>query len=386
MQFRADKSSGNKLSALGFGCMRFPQIGSEAERMVLSAVQGGVNFFDTAYLYPNNEKTLGAILKKLKLREKVYIATKLPISLCKTYEDFDKFLLQQLKRLQTDYIDYYLLHNITVLEQWEDLKELGIEKWFAEKKASGQIRQIGFSYHGSGDVFPKLLDAYSWEFCMIQYNYYDENYQAGKKGLLLAAEKGLSVIVMEPLLGGRLATGLPKKAKELFANANPNKTPAEWALQWLWNHEEVTVVLSGMSNTAQAEANMKAASDFMPLKSEELAVFDNVAEVFRQSFKVKCTGCNYCLPCPKGIDIPARLTAYNASYAQSYFTGLVLYLTGMGAVAKKPISVYDCNNCGKCEKQCPQSIKIREELKKVGKRMESLPFRIFVKLMRLFIR
>lgn len=221
---------------------------------------------------------------------------------------------------------------------------------------------------------------------MIQYNYYDENYQAGKRGLQEAARRDLPVIIMEPLLGGRLATGLPKKAEEIFKAADAEKTPAEWALQWIWNHTEATVVLSGMTNAAQAEANMKAASEFSPLEDADLAVYSDVIDVFKESFKVRCTGCNYCLPCPKSIDIPARLTAYNTSYAQSYFTGLVMYFTGMGIMSKNPISVYTCNNCGKCEKACPQGIEIRKELKNVGRRLEPLPIRALMRIVKFILR
>jgi hypothetical protein len=366
--------------------MRFPPIGNEAERMVLAAIEGGVNFFDTAYIYPNSEKTLGAILKKHGLREKIFIATKMPISMCKKYEDFDKFFYEQLRRLQTDFIDYYFMHNIVSFAQWESMLELGIEKWLVEKKASGQIKRVGFSYHGSGEEFSKVLDSYAWEFCLIQYNYYDENYQAGKKGLLAAAQKGIPIFIMEPLLGGKLATGLPKKAREMFSDADAKKTPAEWAFNWLWNHKEITVVLSGMTNKQQAEENIRAAANFRPLLPEELTVYSDVVEVFKKSFKVKCTACNYCLPCPKGINIPSCLSAYNASYAQSYFTGIAMYLTGTGALSPHPASVRLCNNCGLCEKACPQNIKIRHELKKISSRFEPLPFRALLKIARAFLR
>ncbi|MCL2225694.1 MAG: aldo/keto reductase [Defluviitaleaceae bacterium] len=386
MIYRTCKASGNKLSALGFGCMRFPQMGGEAERMVLAAIESGVNFFDTAYIYPNSEKTLGAILNKHGLRQKVFIATKMPISMTKSYADFDKYFNEQLRRLKTDYIDYYLIHNISNFTQWEMTRELGIFEWLAGKKASGQIRHVGFSYHGSGEDFPRVLDSYAWEFCMLQYNYYDENYQAGKKGLQLASEKGLSVLVMEPLLGGRLATGLPKKAEEAFRAADPKKSPAEHAFRWVWNHEEVTVTLSGMTSEKQARENIHAFSNFTPLQPADLSVYAQVISIFQKSFKVKCTGCNYCLPCPKQIDIPARLSAYNASFAQSYFTGLLMYYTGMGIMSRNPISVHLCNNCGKCEKNCPQHIPIRKELKKVATRFESLPFRLLLKAVKFVLR
>ncbi|MCL1877240.1 MAG: aldo/keto reductase [Defluviitaleaceae bacterium] len=384
MQYRVCKASGNKLSILGFGCMRFPPLGNEAERMVLSAIDGGVNFFDTAYLYPGSEKTLGAILKKSGKRDKVFVATKLPLAMCKKYEDFERFFQKQLARLQTDYIDYYFMHNITSMAWWQTMLDLGIARWIAEKKASGQIRQIGFSYHGSGEEFPKVLNSYPWEFCMIQYNYYDENYQAGKRGLLAAAEKNLTVFVMEPLLGGKLVN-LPKKAEEPFRLANPNKTPVEWALNWIWNHDEVTLLLSGMTNTAQTAANIRTATDFAPISDSDLAVYRDVKAEFAKSFRVKCTACNYCLPCPKGIDIPARLSAYNTSFAQNYFTGLTMYVTGMGIASRNPISSHLCNACGKCEKACPQGLAVSSEIKKVAQRFEPLPIRILMRIVRAFM-
>ncbi|MCL1863124.1 MAG: aldo/keto reductase [Defluviitaleaceae bacterium] len=385
MKYREDKISGNMLSILGMGCMRFPQVGGEAERTVLKAIEGGVNFFDTAYIYPGSEKTLGGILAKHNKRSEVFIATKMPIGMCKKYEDFDKFFDEQLYRLQTDYVDYYFMHNIINMAQWDDVLALGIEKWVTEKKAAGKIRRIGFSYHGSGEEFPRVLDSFDWEFCMIQYNYYDENYQAGKNGLKAAASRGLPIFIMEPLLGGKLAAGLPPKAEAIFKAYDANKTPAEWALQWVWNHTEATVVLSGMTNAGQAEANMKAASSFVPLSEAELASYTDVVDVFRESFKVRCTSCNYCLPCPKNIDIPARLSAYNASYAQGYFAGLVMYFTGMGIMNKTPIWINSCNNCGKCEKDCPQGIEIRKELKKVGRRLEPRVLRGLIRVVKFIV-
>jgi len=385
MQYREDKVSGNKLSMLGLGCMRFPRDKAETERMVLAAIEGGVNFFDTAYIYPNSEKTLGEILTKHDKRKDVYIATKLPLMMCKSADDFDKFFNEQLGRLKTDYVDYYFLHNVSSFAQWDTFRKLGIEQWIEEKKKAGQIRRIGFSYHGSCNDFLKILDSYPWEFCMIQYNYYDENYQAGKKGLLAAAQKGVPVIVMEPLLGGRLATGLPKQAVRIFAEADPNLTPADWALWWLWNQSGVTVVLSGMSSTLIVESNLRSAQNFRTLTDKESAVYDSMVEVFRESYKVNCTGCNYCLPCPKGINIPSCFSAYNTSYAQGLRSGIMLYATSTAAVTKNPTSPRLCNDCGKCEKACPQNLPIREDLKKVAGRLEPLPIRLGLSLIRRII-
>ncbi|MCL2531266.1 MAG: aldo/keto reductase [Oscillospiraceae bacterium] len=384
MQYRNNKQ-GQPLSALGLGCMRFPHSKAETESLILAAIEGGVNFFDTAYLYPNSEKTLGAILAKHNKREKVYIGTKLPLLTCKGPQDFDRYFNEQLRRLQTDYIDYYFLHNVPDFALWEKFRDWGIEAWVAERKKAGQIRNFGFSYHGTCADFLKVIDAHAWDFCMIQYNYYDVHYQAGQAGLKAAAAKNIPVFVMEPLLGGRLATGLPKQAIDLFNKANQQLSPADWALRWLWNQSEVTLVLSGMSSTQQVQQNMRAASEFKPLSDAELAIYDDVVALFRKSYKIPCTGCNYCLPCPKGINIPACLSAYNSSYAQGFTTGISLYVNSTAALSKHPVGPYQCNGCGKCERQCPQNIAIAKALKKTAGRLEPLPLRLGLAATRKFL-
>ena len=382
MQYRIDKASGNKLSMLGMGCMRFPRDKAETERMILKAIEKGVNFFDTAYIYPGSEKTLGGILARNNKREKVYIATKLPLLMIKTAADFDKIFAEQLKRLQTDYIDYYFLHSVSNHAQWDKLRALGIEAWLEKKKKSGAIRNVGFSYHGTCEDFLKILAEYPWGFCMVQYNYYDENYQVGRKGVETAAQGGVSVMIMEPLLGGRLATGLPKKAADRFAKADPNKPPANWALDWLWHQPAVTVAVSGMSSTDILEKNLHAMENFQPLTDAQLAVYSDVVTVFRDAYKINCTGCNYCLPCPMGINIPACLAAYNARYVQGYITGMTLYMTSTAAIRQETLSPHKCNQCGKCEKHCPQYIPIRKELKRVTRKMEPLPVRALLAIVR----
>jgi len=382
MQYREDKVSGNKLSALGLGCMRFPRDKAETERMILTAIEGGINFFDTAYIYPNSEVTLGEILAKNNKRNDVYIATKLPMIMCKKTDDFEKLFNEQLRRLQTDYIDYYFIHNISDNADWERLKNLGIEQWLAEKKETGQIRQIGFSFHGTFDEFVKILDSYAWGFCMIQLNYFDENYQAGKRGLQAAADRDVAVMVMEPLLGGTLATGLPKQATQILEKADPGLTPADWAFWWLWNQKEVTVVLSGMSSTEIMENNLRSIGNFRPLTEKELSVYADVIDVFRKSYKINCTGCNYCMPCPKGINIPACFIAYNMSYVKGYVKGATLHITSTAGVTSNPKSPRLCNQCGNCEKLCPQKLPIINDLKKVAGRFEHLPIRMVIGLLR----
>jgi predicted aldo/keto reductase-like oxidoreductase len=386
MQYRDDKVSGNKLSILGLGCMRFSRNMAETERMILAAIEGGVNYFDTAYIYPGSEETLGTILGKHKKRESVFIATKLPLIMCKGPGDFDKFFNKELERLQTDYIDYYLMHMITGSAQWEQFCRWGIEQWIAEKKRAGKIRRAGFSFHGGYGEFITVLNAYQWDFCQIQYNYSNENFQAGKEGLKAAAAKGLPVIIMEPLLGGKLATGLPKEALASFAKADPSLTPAAWGLRWLWNQSEVTCVLSGMNTAAQMVENLRAAKHARPLTGAELAVYAEVVGIFNRAYRIHCTGCNYCMPCPAGVNIPGCFAAYNASFAQGFTTGMQQFFTSTAAVSKSPAGPRLCIECGKCEGHCPQHLPIRSALKQVAGRLEPLPVRAALSIARRFLR
>ncbi|MCL2508691.1 MAG: aldo/keto reductase [Oscillospiraceae bacterium] len=385
MQYRIDPKTGNKLSALGFGCMRFPkgiagQIDiDKSAALIKSAVDRGMNYFDTAYIYGGSEIALGQIFKRYpELREKIYIASKLHFHHVKSYSDLDRILNTQLERLGTDHIDYYLMHNLTAPSDWEGLCALGVESWIAEQKAAGRIRQIGFSYHGSQGDYAKLLECYSWEFTLIQYNYSDENYQAGKAGLQKAAAMGLPVMIMEPLLGGRLATGIPKQAVKLFEQAAPGRSPAAWAMRWLWDQPEVTVVLSGMNSMAQLDDNINTAENAIPgcLSASEREVYPQVVKIFRESYKIPCTGCNYCMPCPKRVNIPGCFAAYNASYAVDLFTGFQQYTTTSNiSDPKSNSSARNCVKCGKCVKECPQNIDIPAQLKRVARRLEPAPMR-----------
>jgi predicted aldo/keto reductase-like oxidoreductase len=392
MQYRNDPKSGNALSVLGFGCMRFPRgpggvDTKKTEQLILSAIAGGVNYFDTAYIYGNSEIVLGEILQKNNVRDKIFLATKLPFGRCKSREDFEKLFCSQLERLKTDYIDYYLIHNISDAALWHGLCEQGIEDWIAEKKASGQIRNFGFSFHGAQNGFLSLLDAYDWDFCQIQYNYMDENYQAGRVGLRKAHEKGLPVIIMEPLLGGKLATGLPTKALKRFKEANADLSPASWAFRWLWNQPEVTVVLSGMNSAEQLDDNLKTAESVKAgmLSDEESAAFGPVIEAFREAYKIPCTGCNYCMPCPHGVNIPGCFAAYNTRHAVGIVAGYQQYITSTGVNRpEKNYSSKRCVKCGACEKKCPQHIEIIKSLELVAKRMEPFWFRVVIRLVRKF--
>ena len=285
MQYRKDRY-GNPISALGFGCMRFTRKGrafdiDKAEKEVLRAIELGVNYFDTAYLYVGNEACLGEILSRNHLREKVNIATKLPQYKIVSAEGIESCFQEELRRLKTDYIDYYLMHMLTDIASWERLEKLGIRDWIARKKREGAIRQIGFSFHGNTEMFLKILNAYDWDFCQIQYNYMDENAQAGRKGLQAAVEKGIPVIIMEPLRGGRLVELLPEKAKALMERHTPRRSPAEWAMRWLWNQPEVTCVLSGMNSLDMVEENCRVASETEAgeFGSEEEAFFAELRRI-----------------------------------------------------------------------------------------------------------
>ncbi|MDR0411858.1 MAG: aldo/keto reductase [Treponema sp.] len=394
MQYRLDKVSGNKLSVLGFGCMRFPRgIGGgidmrKTESLVMNAIERGVNYFDTAYIYPGSEEALGAVLEKNGARERVFIATKLPLVFLKSSADFDRFFDKELERLRTDHIDYYLMHMLTNRAQWDRLCTWGIAAWIAEKKNSGKIRRIGFSFHGSQAEFLQILDAYPWEFCQIQYNYSDENFQAGKTGLKAAAEKGTPVVIMEPLLGGKLANGLPDEAVKIFKRANPSLSPAGWALKWVWNHEEATVVLSGMNAQAQLDDNIAVAESAVPgcLEEAEAAVFTDVRAVLNASYKIHCTGCNYCMPCPKGVNIPGCFAAYNAVFAMGFVQGMQQFVTSTTPTSPKRASPGQCVKCGACERHCPQHLPIIKDLQIVRRKMEPGWFRLGIAIARKFLK
>ena len=374
MKYREDKY-GNKLSVLGFGCMRFKKkVGriqmQEAERQVMAAFNNGVNYFDTAFIYPGSESAIGEIFEKNNIRDKVYIATKLPPQLMRSTEILDKLFNEQLKRLRTDHIDFYLMHMMADIKVWERLKSIGIEKWIEDKKASGAIRQVGFSYHGGSEMFCKIIDAYDWDMCLIQYNYMDEHTQAGRKGLYHAHAKGIPVMIMEPLRGGKLVKDLPKEAEDIFAAHPVQHAPAQWAFRWLWNQPEVGVVLSGMNSDEMVADNIKTAceTEIGEITAEDEAMLKNVVKAINAKMKVACTGCNYCIPCPRGINISAVFSAYNRRYSKNKFAGFKEYVkctTGKNSPASA------CIGCGKCETHCPQSIEIRAQLKEAEKEFET---------------
>ena len=384
MNYRNDRY-GNPISILGFGCMRFPKKQGkihmeETEAEILEAIRLGVNYFDTAYIYPGSEAALGEILKKNNLRHQVKIATKLPHYLIRSKQGLEKLFQEQLKRLQTDYVDYYLMHMLCDVDTWEKMKNLGIGEWIEEKRRTGAIRQVGFSYHGNSDMFIKLVDAYDWDFCQIQYNYMDEHTQAGRRGLNHAAAKGIPVVIMEPLRGGKLVNDLPDAALKIF-NSNPRGyTPAQWALRWLWDQKEVTCVLSGMNSMEMLHDNLNTASNVSvgELTVEDRKMLSEVAKAINAKLRVGCTGCGYCMPCPKNVDIPGTFAAYNRCYTENKFSGFREYMM-CTLVRKNHTSASNCIGCGKCQKHCPQNIRIPEELEKARKELEGPLYRIMKK-------
>ena len=391
MQYRVDKY-GNRLSVLGFGCMRFQRKQGKidmvlAEQQLLQAFKGGVNYYDTAYIYPGSEAAIGEIFEKNGIREKLYIATKLPHYLIKSRETIDKIFNEELRRLRTDYVDYYLMHMLTDVAAWERMKELGILQWLEEKKKSGAIRQVGFSYHGGSEEFCKLVDAYDWDFCQIQYNYMDENSQAGRRGLNHAHAKGLPVIIMEPLRGGKLVNGIPEDAKKIMESHGPGYTPAQWALRWLWDQPEVTVVLSGMNTAEMIEDNMQTADSCRigQINHEDQQMLQQVVKAINAKMKVGCTGCGYCMPCPKGVNIPGTFANYNRHYQEGWFAALREHFMGT-ALRKQSAAAFNCIGCGKCEQHCPQGIEIRKHLKDASKTLEGPIYRIATKVAKWFTK
>jgi predicted aldo/keto reductase-like oxidoreductase len=372
MQYRKFGKCDFEVSALGFGCMRLPILDGddsnineeEAVKLLRHAIDNGVNYVDTAYPYHkgNSEIFVGKALKD-GYREKVKLATKCPVWLVKSYEDFDKYLNEQLEKLQTDHIDMYLLHALGK-DRWEKLKELNVFKFLEEAVKSGKVKHVGFSFHDELPVFKEIADAYDWDFCQIQYNYMDTEYQAGEEGLKYAAARGMAVIVMEPLKGGKLAKTPPKEVQELWATADAKRSPADWALRWIWNRPEVTLLLSGMGEMEQVVENIKIAHDSLPnsLTQAELDLVSKVEKKYNELIKVNCTACNYCMPCPFGVNIPRNFALLNESSMYNDVNGYSHAYNNFMAVENR---ANKCEECGVCETKCPQNLPIREHLKEV---------------------
>jgi len=382
MLYRTYGKTNEKISALGFGCMRLPVIGNDptaideekAIPMLRYAVEAGVNYLDTAYPYHGKGFTSGGaselfVGKALQdgLRKKVNLATKLPSWLVQTRADMDRYLNEQLERLHTGVIEFYLVHNVN-MNVWPVLKEAGIAEFLDQAIRDGRIKYAGFSFHDEIRLFKEVVDYYDWSFCQIQYNYLDEESQAGTEGLWYAAQKKLGVAVMEPLRGGNLVS-LPDAARNIINQADVKRTPAEWALKWIWNQPEVSVVLSGMTTMDQVVENIRIAREARAgsLTQKEVKIIEQIKNIFKARIKVGCTGCSYCLPCPSGINIPACFSTYNDHWIFDA-TPSAKQVYDIWAKLASPAS--RCSECGECESHCPQHIAIRQELKKVKELFE----------------
>jgi predicted aldo/keto reductase-like oxidoreductase len=371
MKYRKFGNLDWEASALGFGAMRLPFLGSDfrnidepqAIKMIRHAIDNGVNYVDTAYPYHggSSEVVVGKALKD-GYREKVRLATKLPCWLIKGPEDFDKYFNEQLERLDTPHVDFYLIHGLRY-GWWPEMKEHGVFDWAEKMKEEGKIRHLGFSFHEEYPLFEQIMEDHErFDFCQIQLNYMDTEYQAGLKGLRFAAEKGLAVVIMEPIKGGKLGVAPPQAVQEIWDKAENERKPAERALQWVWNHPEVSVVLSGMSEMWQVEENLKYADRSGPgsLTEQELALYDEVEEAYRKLGFIGCTACGYCMPCPQGVEIPKILGFHNE-----------FHLSGRDDAVKEkywkeitPENHSDnCAYCAQCEEKCPQHLPIRKFLR-----------------------
>lgn len=375
MLYRKFGKTDEMVSILGFGCMRFPTVKEgdmdkideeKSMAMMRYSIDNGLNYLDTAYPYHGSGMEDGGgqsepfVAKVIKdgYREKVKIATKLPAWLIETREDMDKYLDRQLERLQIETIEFYLLHSLNK-KVWEKLKSLGIDEFLDSAIADGRIKHAGFSYHDKPEYFNEIIDYYDFSFCQIQFNYLDEDYQAGLDGLNYASEKGLGIVIMEPLRGGKLVDNLPSEVRDEFEKADKDRSPAEWALRWVWNHEDVSVVLSGMSTMDQVVENIEIAKDAKEnsLDKKELDLIDKVKEIFENKIKVHCTACSYCMPCPQGVDIPKNFTAYNNFY--------IFGDKGEYDRLKDEEKASNCIGCKICETHCPQDIEIAQEMENI---------------------
>ncbi|BBO66663.1 aldo/keto reductase [Desulfosarcina alkanivorans] len=381
MLYRKMPKNGDELSILGFGCMRLPvtkagQIDEpRAIRQIRSAIDRGVNYLDTAWPYHagESETVLGRALAD-GYRDRVRVATKLPSWMIHSREDMDTFLNAQLEKLQTDRIDYYLLHALAGAP-WDRLNTLGVADFLDRAKADGRIVNAGFSFHGRLDDFKRIVDGYPWEFCQIQYNYLDEENQAGRQGLQYAAARDLGVVIMEPLRGGNL--GLPAPPPDVDAvwkQAPVTRTPVEWALRWVWNHPEVTVVLSGMNEEAHIEENMAIAARALPnsLTEDEIKRVDEASRKYKTLMKVGCTGCGYCMPCPSDVSIPSCFEVYNKMhmFGNAEEAKFMYAIRMSGIIGQTPGYASQCVQCGECLEKCPQEIEIPDFLEKVADELE----------------
>ena len=407
MLYRRLPATGEKISALGFGCMRFPRRGvsideARSERLLATAIDYGVNFYDAAYIYLGCEKALGKGLANLGARGRVKISTKLPIMFVKNKREIEEAFEKQLKRLNTEYIDFYLAHSLTSYADLARLIEKGYLDFIESERARGRILNTGFSFHGNTHDFRLIADAYPWEICMIQYNYLDEHYQAGIEGLEYAAAKGIGVVAMEPLKGGLLGSRMPRAAQRVFeqnCGQSDCKSPAELAMRWIWQHPSVTCLISGMGEerfiedncrtvfalgTAAAAAGSSPGSGggdiLMPvaLSGAETKAVESIRKFFDVNLSVPCTSCAYCMPCPNGVDIPTCFYWYNIR--KELFSNIHYIVATEGAVNNRPSKASLCTGCRACEKHCPQNIEISRHMKEAARKLEKAWLRVPVRM------
>jgi predicted aldo/keto reductase-like oxidoreductase len=386
MLYRKMTSTGDELSILGFGCMRLPQKAgrideARAMRQLQGAIDRGINYIDTAVPYHmgTGEPFVGRALARSGYRESVKLATKLPPWQTNTREDMDRILGEQLLRLRSDRIDYYLLHSLNG-RNWTKLRDLGVLEFLERAKAEGRIVNAGFSFHGALPDFKEIVDAWEWHFCQIQYNYLDERRQAGTEGLEYAASKGLGVVVMEGLRGGLLGRSAPPNIEAIWSEADVQRSPAEWALRWIWDRPEVQVILSGMNDEAHIDENLRVAGEALPesLTEKELGLVRRAAAAHRELMKVDCTGCQYCLPCPSGVAIPDCLRFYNGKLALHDRKAAMFYAVFLGgATGGESALASRCTRCGVCLERCPQGLPIPDLMRDVAAEFEGpfLPLR-----------
>ena len=393
MLYRKIENNGDELSVLGFGAMRLPSKNGRidekrATEQIRYAIDHGVNYIDTAAAYMN-EPLVGRALSE-GYRERVKIATKLPPWSVDKPGDLENILKVQLENFKTDYIDYYMLHALN-RTNWEKMLELNALEFLDEIKGDGRIINAGFSFHGDKDTFKEIVDAYDWDFCLLQFNYLDEENQAGLEGLKYAADNGLAIIVMEPFRGGNLTRNVPPEVEEIWNKAEVKRTPAEWALRWVLNHPEVTCVLSGMNEEEHIKENIRIADEALPnsLTEDELELIGQVRDKYRDLMKTGCTGCRYCMPCPMGVDIARCFEMYDTAqmFVQNKRQTQLLYTVALGVIhGGKPAYASNCIKCGKCEKHCPQELPIMELLDDVSDDMEGILTKVVPPLYKIYLR
>ncbi|MFO7887354.1 MAG: aldo/keto reductase [Eubacteriales bacterium] len=376
MQYRKFGKTGEEVSVLGFGCMRFQTNNDDTKdikedlaiKQIRYSIDKGVNYIDTAYPYHGkmSEPLVGKALQK-GYREKVKLATKLPSWLIKKREDFDKYMKEQMEKLQTDYIDFYLVHAINK-ERWDNLNKHNLFEFLDQVKKDGRAKYVGFSFHDELPLFKEVVDSYDWDFCQIQYNYLDKEYQAGEEGLNYGADKGLGIIVMEPLRGGKLTKKVPEDISSIFEKSERNWTPAQWGFKFVWNNPKVHVVLSGMNQMDHIDENIQTAEETTPnsLNPQDLEVLSKVEKIYNERIVANCTDCKYCMPCPNGVDIPANIEMINEAYM---FDDIEGHKESYAKFIEDDKKASNCIECGLCEPKCPQHISIMAVMKKVDREL-----------------